>query len=92
MPFQAGDTPVCYTRWDNLAAVENNRDFVVVTSEYPHEEQRPHKVTLALGFFAIALRLVLFTDIMLPVALLTGAVGMIVTGVLTMDEAYNAVS
>ena len=34
----------------------------------------------------------LFTDILLPVALLTGAVGMIVTGVLTMDEAYQAVS
>ena len=29
---------------------------------------------------------------MLPVALLTGAVGMLVTGVRTMDEAYSAVS
>ena len=92
VPFQAGDTLVCHTRWDNLASLESNRDFVVVTSEYPREEQRPHKVIAALSFFILAIALVLFTDILLPVALLTGAVGMIVTGVLTMDEAYQAVS
>jgi di/tricarboxylate transporter len=49
-------------------------------------------VALALAFFAIALGMVLFTDILLPVALMTGAVGMIVFGVLTMDEAYRAIS
>jgi di/tricarboxylate transporter len=45
-----------------------------------------------LGFFAISLGMILFTSILLPVALMTGAVGMIVFGVLTMDEAYRAVS
>jgi len=35
---------------------------------------------------------VLFTDVRLSVALLTGAVGMILSGVLTIDEAYGAVS
>jgi di/tricarboxylate transporter len=92
VPFQAGDTLVCHTRWEHLARVEQNRDFVVVTSEYPHEKQRPHKVALALSFFALSLTLVLFTEIALPVALLSGAIGMIVTGVLTMDEAYDSVS
>jgi di/tricarboxylate transporter len=92
VPFQAGDTLVCHTRWEHLARVEQNRDFVVVTSEYPHEKQRPHKVALALSFFALSLTLVLFTEIALPIALLSGAIGMIVTGVLTMDEAYDSVS
>jgi len=36
--------------------------------------------------------LILFTDLRLSLALLTGAVGMIVTRVLSMDEAYDAVS
>ncbi|MGA7802088.1 MAG: SLC13 family permease, partial [Gammaproteobacteria bacterium] len=36
--------------------------------------------------------LVLFTDLRLSVALLVGAVGMIASGVLNMDEAYQAVS
>lgn len=92
VPFQTGDTIVCYTTWENLARLEQTRDFVVITSEYPHREQRPHKVLPALTFFVLALSLVIFTDMLLPVALLTGAVGMIISGVLTMDEAYNAVS
>lgn len=91
-PLQGGDTLVCHTRWDLLAELERNRDFVVVTSDYPRESRHPYKVALALSFFALSLFLVLFTSIMLPVALLTGAVGMIVSGVLTMDEAYRAVS
>ena len=92
VPFQAGDTIMCHTRWEHLARLESDRDFVVVTTDYPREEQHPYKVALALSFFALALALILFTNIRLPVALMTGAVGMIVFGVLTMDEAYEAVS
>ncbi len=64
----------------------------MVTTEYPHEELRPHKVPAALLFFAITLGLVLFTDLRLSVSLLTGALGMILAGVLSIDEAYEAVS
>jgi di/tricarboxylate transporter len=92
LPLQAGDTIVAHVTWDALARLEKDRDFVVVTTEYPHEEVRPHKVGAAAVFFAIALGLVLFTDLRLSVALLTGAVGMIIAGVLKIDEAYDAVS
>jgi len=92
MPLQAGDTLVVHTSWDALARLEKNRDFVVVTTEYPHEETRPHKVGAALVFFGIALAMVLFTDLRLSVALLTGALGMILSGVIKIDEAYRAVS
>ncbi len=91
-PFQAGDTLVVHTSWDALARIEQDRNFVVVTTEFPHEESRPNKVLPAGIFFAIALGLVLFSDIRLSVALLTGAVGMILTGVLKIEEAYQAVS
>ncbi len=92
IPLQAGDTLVVHTRWDALARLEKNPDFVVVTTEYPHEEERPHKLGWAILFFSIALFLVLFTDIRLSVALLTGAIGMVLAGVLSMEEAYRAVS
>jgi di/tricarboxylate transporter len=92
MPLQAGDTLVVHTQWDALARLENDRNFVVVTTEYPHEESRPHKVGFAGLFFAIALGMVLFTDLRLSIALLTGAIGMVLTRVLTIDEAYEAVS
>ncbi len=92
LPLQAGDTLVVHTSWEALARLEDNRDFVVVTTEYPHEELRPHKVGWALIFFLIALSMVLFSNVRLSVALLTGAVGMVISGVLKVEEAYKAVS
>lgn len=92
IPLQAGDTLVVHTSWDTLARLEKNPDFVIITTEYPHEESRPQKVGFAAFFFAIALVLVLFTDIRLSIALLTGAIGMILSGVLKIEEAYRAVS
>ncbi|MCU7805560.1 MAG: SLC13 family permease [Candidatus Thiodiazotropha sp. (ex Lucinoma borealis)] len=91
-PFMAGDTLVVHTQWDVLPRIEKDKNFVVVTTEYPHEELRPHKVGWAMLFFAIALFMVLFTDIRLSVALLTGAMGMVLSGVLNIEEAYEAVS
>lgn len=92
MPLEAGDTLVCHVAWENLYRLESDSNFVIVTSEYPREETRPHKVKHALVFFLIALGLVLFSDLRLSVSLLTGALGMILAGVLSMDEAYKAVS
>ncbi|WP_419600229.1 SLC13 family permease [Thiolapillus sp.] len=93
IPFQAGDILVVHTAWDALARIEKDRDFVVITTEYPREnEMRPHKVLPAAVFFAIALSMVLFTDIRLSVALLTGTIGMVLSGVLKIEEAYEAVS
>lgn len=91
-PFQAGDMLICHSRWEHLTRIEKDRDFVVVTSDYPREEREPLKLALALTFFGLAITLIIFTNIVLPVALMTGVVGMIVSGVLTMDEAYRAVS
>ncbi len=92
LPLEAGDTLVVHTSWDALARLEKDRNFVVVTTEYPHEELRPHKVAWAGLFFTITLVMVLFTDIRLSVALLTGAIGMVLSGVLKIEEAYQAVS
>lgn len=92
VPFAAGDMLLCHTRWEYLARLEKDRDFVIVTTDYPRDQQQPYKLALALFFFALAIGLIIFTNILLPIALLTGAVGMIISGVLTMDEAYKAVS
>ena len=92
LPLEAGDTLVVHTSWDALVRLQSDKNFVVVTTEFPHEETRPHKVGWAGLFFAIALGMVLFTDLRLSVALLTGAIGMVLSGVLNIDEAYEAVS
>lgn len=89
--LKSGDTLVMHSFWRDLAAVAADRDFVVVT-DFPKEEQRPNKVTFALIFFAIALGMIIFTDFKLSISLLVGAMGMVLTGVINIDEAYQAVS
>ena len=92
IPLQAGDALVVHTAWDALARLEQDSNFVVVTSDYPHEELRPHKEKSALFFFGIALFLLMFTDLRLSLALMAGAIGMVLSGVLRINEAYQAVS
>ena len=91
VPFQAGDMLVAHTRWDNLMRLKRDQDFVVVTADFPQDELRPHKVGWALFFFVVSLSLILFTDVRLSLCLLTGAVGMLLSRVLSIDEAYRAV-
>jgi di/tricarboxylate transporter len=89
--LQAGDTLVVHTPWEMLSLMKSNRDFVVITADFPEEDLRPRKMGWALLFFLVALGLILFSDLRLSLALLVGAVGMIATRVLSMDEAYRAV-
>lgn len=92
--LRAGDTLVVHTRWERLLELEQDRDFIVMTSRYPkpRKPQVPRKVFPALVSLAGALGLVLFTDLPLALALLGGALGMVISGVLAMDDAYRAVS
>ena len=88
---RAGDMLVLHSIWRDLASAAAERDFVVVT-DYPKDEQRPHKLWHALVVFGLALGLALSHEVAVPVALMTGVVGMLLTGVLNMDEAYAAVN
>lgn len=91
IPIRAGDLLVFHSIWRDLTLAAESRDFVVVT-DYPKEEQRPHKLWHAVAIFSLAIGLALGGWISVPVALMTGVVGMLVAGVLTMDEAYAAVN
>ena len=89
--LETGDCLVSHSTWRDLSAVSQERDFVVAT-DIPTEEQRPHKVGWAVFFFALSMSLIIFTDYRLSVSLLVGAMGMVLTGVLNIDEAYESVS
>ncbi len=89
--LRAGDTLVLHGFWHDLAQTAESHDIVVVT-DFPKEEHRPSKIWHAVIFFALAMGLGLFTDIRLSIAMLVGAVGMLLTGVLNMDEAYGAIN
>ncbi len=90
-PIRAGDMLVLHSIWTDLAQAAKGKDFVVVT-DYPKDEQRPHKFKLAMAIFAISMLLALSSKIPVPIALMTGVAGMLVTGVINIDEAYAAIS
>ena len=90
--LRAGDTLVVHASWRDLARLQrtHNRDLVLAT-DVQYEDLRSHKIRAALLSFTLAIALFFLTD-SLALSLLTGAVGMILSGVLTIDEAYEAVS
>lgn len=90
--LRSGDTLGMFCRWEALADLHKNPDFVVVTTTYPQEEMRPGKVIYALSFFALAILLIVLGKYPVSIALLLGAAGMIATGVISIDEAYESVS
>ena len=89
--LRPGDTLIMHGLWRDLTLAAESRDFVVVT-DFPQEEQRPNKIWHAAIFFGLAMGLGLFTDLKLAVAMFVGAVGMLLAGVLSMDEAYRAIN
>ncbi|GIX37053.1 MAG: cation transporter [Silanimonas sp.] len=91
IPLKAGDLLVFHSIWSDLAQAAESRDFVVVT-DYPKAEQRPHKLWWAVGIFVATMLLAFSTLVPVPLALMTGATALLVTGVLDMDEAYQAIS
>ncbi len=91
LPIRAGDMLVLHSIWTDLALAAKGKDFVVVT-DYPKDEQRPHKFKIAMAIFAVAMLLALSSRIPVPIALMTGVAGMLVAGVLHIDEAYAAIS
>lgn len=90
--LRSGDTLGFYCRWEVLTNFHKNPDFVVLTTSYPRETIRPKKIGYALFFFILAILLIVSGAYSVSVGLLLGAVGMIGTGVLTIDEAYESVS
>ena len=64
----------------------------VFVTDYPKGEQRPHKFKMAMAIFAITILIALTSKLPVALTLMTGVAGMLVTGVLRMDEAYQAIS
>ncbi|WP_200946374.1 SLC13 family permease [Rhodanobacter sp. Root480] len=89
--LRAGDTVVLHSNWRDLSLAAEDKDLVVVT-DIPKDEQRPGKIWQAVGFFVMAKCLALFTNLDLSVAMMTGAIAMLLSGVLNMDEAYKAIN
>lgn len=88
--LHTGDAILFHGSWENFKIVQNNPDFIF-TTQIDVETLRPEKAVIAGGALAIALSMVMFFNIQLSVALMTGALIIILANVLTIDEAYQSV-
>ncbi|MBI4774309.1 MAG: SLC13 family permease [Deltaproteobacteria bacterium] len=91
--LQMGDTLLLQGPWERFHILKNRPQPRALTFATPLEGEimRPHKAKLAVAWFAIALFQIIFFKVQLSVALMSGALGMIITGVLSIDEAYRSV-
>jgi di/tricarboxylate transporter len=91
--LRMGDTLLLQGPWERFHILKNRPHPAALTFATPLEGEilRPQKAKLALFWLGLALLQIIVFKIKLSVALMSGALGMIVTGVLSVDEAYHAV-
>lgn len=91
MPLQVGDALLMVGPPDKVRRLANERDYLVPSRGYGAQVFRPRQAfwsILITTLVVIAATLNLFA---LPLMMLIGAAGMVLTRCLTMDEAYQAV-
>ena len=87
--IRPGDTLIVYGRWDKIQDVKESTDFVVLTGfDVDKKEKSKTLPAIACFVFAITLAMVGFP---ISMAFLTGALCMVLTRVLKIGEAYEAI-
>lgn len=90
MPLRVGDVLQLHGTWKRLHFLHEEGNLLF-TTPVEIEELQTDKAVFAGLWLAIALTMVIVFKIHLSVCLMTGALGMVITRVLTIDEAYKSV-
>ncbi|MFH2126685.1 MAG: SLC13 family permease [Pseudomonadota bacterium] len=90
LPLRVGDAILLHGTWKRLELL-HAEGSLLFTTPLDADQLRPEKAMFAGIWLAVALIMVIVFKIQLSVCLMTGALGMILTRVLSIDEAYQAV-
>ncbi len=90
MTLHAGDALLLQGPWEKFHYLKERTDLAF-TEEVQGEILRTDKVKFAVGSLVLSLVMILGFHVQLSIALLTGALGMILSKVLSIDEAYDSV-
>jgi len=90
LALRVGDAIVIHGTWKRLQVL-HDEGTLLFTTPVDVELMRPEKAIFAGLWLGVALVMILVFKIQLSVCLMTGALGMIVTRVLSIDEAYRSV-
>ncbi|MBT9439837.1 MAG: SLC13 family permease [Desulfobacterales bacterium] len=87
--LRSGDSILLQGTWERFKILQERHNFIFSTPV--SEVLKPEKALISGCWLAVALVMIIIFKIQLSVALMTGAFGMIVCRVLTIDEAYKSV-
>lgn len=73
-----------------VRTLQKGNEFLVL-EPVEFERRRSRKAPLAAGIMLLVILLAIFTDLGIAVSMLIGSVSMVVTGCLSMDEAYESI-
>ncbi|MFC1512897.1 SLC13 family permease [Thermodesulfobacteriota bacterium] len=90
MKIRSGDALLLQGAWKKFHILQDTPD-VVFAQEVKGEVMHPEKAKFAVAGLVLALTLALGFHVQLSIALLSGALFMVLSKVLTIDEAYKAV-
>ena len=88
--LESGDVILMHGRWESFQRMRPKRNLLFAQSP-EHEILKPLKARTSLACFALATVMVIFSPLPISVSLMTGALGMILLQVLSIDEAYQAI-
>ncbi len=91
LPLRVGDAILLHGSWQQLQLLHREGGLLFTTPIDEVEQMRPDKAIFAALWLAVALLMVIVFKIQLSVCLMTGALGMVLTRVLSIDEAYQSV-
>jgi di/tricarboxylate transporter len=89
--LEVGDALLMVGSVRAIRSLAQDRDFLVLQSSHTARPPLPQKAWWALGILSAVLLLAIFELLPMSIAMLLGAVMMILSGCLTMDEAYRTV-
>jgi len=87
--FEHGDTLIVYGLWDNIRTLKENSDLIVATP-IDSEPKNQSKTLPAVASFAFAI-LLTFVGVPISLAFMTGAMAMILSKVISIQQAYSAI-
>jgi di/tricarboxylate transporter len=84
-----GDIFIVHGLWEKIADMKKGFDFVVITP-VETDEKDSSKAWIALSCFMLSIGLAL-AGFSIPISFMSGAIVMVLAGVLRIDEAYHAI-
>jgi di/tricarboxylate transporter len=90
-PVQVGDALLMVGAVGRIRSLAQDRDFLVLQSSHTARPPHPEKMKWAVLITVAVLFVAIFNLLPTPEAMLIGAVAMVLTGCLNMDEAYRAI-